>query len=132
MSSASIKSLLEQIESGQLRTDRAIILNYIKKNTEKKKPTTVLDLRNRLMIPHQTMTARLTGLEDLGVIYKDGEIKVRDTNYCCFYFEPCTLKRFENIKKIRTEKFEKWIKKANEFEDLIGRNKMNLLKKLLK
>ena len=58
MSTASIKTLIDQIESGQLKTDRAIILNYIKINTEKKKPTTVSDLRNKLMISHQTITAR--------------------------------------------------------------------------
>ena len=84
------------------------------------------------MISHQTITARLSGLEDIGLIYKDGEIKVRDTNYCCFYFEPCTLKRVENRKKIREEKFKRWLRKADEFEDIIGNYRMNLLKELLK
>lgn len=130
MSSASVKTLLDQIDSGKLKSDKAIVLNYVKKQTEKGNATIVKNLREKLLIPHQTITARLSDLEDLGLVYKKGDSELAGSHYCNFFYEANEEKRAENRLEVRKRKFKKWLNKADEFEDLIGCGGMLIINKL--
>jgi hypothetical protein len=76
MSDAQINALRVQIESGKLETDAAYILQNIRTNTMKKKVVNLLTLDEQFpSMKVATIVARLSGLEDKGLIYKDGVTK---------------------------------------------------------
>lgn len=96
MSNASIHALKMQVESGKLETDAAYILNHIKSNTEKGLETCLFDMENLFSLKTPTIVARLSGLEDKGLIYKDGTktikvyegtIRQRNVKYTKYYYE---------------------------------------------
>ena len=99
-----IKALFEQLNSGQLKSDSAKILAFVKKRPG----------ANKLLIcgyfnykSSHTVTARLSDLEDLGLIESKGEGK-----YSQYFF----IKE-ENAQRIHAaqraaEKLEQWVKKG--------------------
>lgn len=64
MSKASTETFLEQVRSGNTLTDKQLIYLEIKKNPG----ITLLDLKRKLKIQHQTVSARLSELMDLGIV----------------------------------------------------------------
>lgn len=64
MSKASTETFLEQVRSGNTLTDKQPIYLEIKKNPG----ITLLDLKRKLKIQHQTVSARLSELMDLGIV----------------------------------------------------------------
>ncbi len=62
--SPKIKALMDQVHSGKLQSDKARILSFIKQHPGQNK---VL-IGKYLNLPHQSVTARLSDLEDIGLI----------------------------------------------------------------
>lgn len=98
-----IAALLEQIASGQMKSDKARILNFVMTFKGQNKET----IGKHFAIPHQTVTARLSDLEDLGLIESKGAGK-----YSNFYpiYDPQTQKLHRA--KRQAEKLEAWAKKG--------------------
>lgn len=61
---ASLDAFFEQIRSGKMINDKQIVYNSIKKFPG----ITLMDLKRRLKISHQTVSARLSDLMDMGVV----------------------------------------------------------------
>lgn len=71
--SAKSLSLEQQIASGTLQTNTAIVLDFIKSN----KVTHVHEMRKYLkFMSHQTLTSRISDLEDEGWIYSPDNTQV--------------------------------------------------------
>lgn len=108
-----VKAYLKQIESGQIKTDKARILKYIIDNNG----GNIIHLRSLLNIKHQTLTARISDLLDDGIIYVKGTFN--DGKYSKFAYEPDKEKQKENRKKRRYDKYLQWKSKGEGFKDLI-------------
>lgn len=120
-----IKALLNQISSGKLQSDRAKILNHIINRGE----SNAIHMKSLLNMDKQTLTARICGLEDLGVIYKSGTIN--DGSHSVYKYEPDTEKQKLNATKRELEKLEKWLKLGRtKFTHLMNEDTINFLNTL--
>lgn len=96
-----IKALIDQVKSGRLRTDRATVLDILMHQ-----PFTLSELRSRLAMSHQTVTARLSELEEMGLIYKAGT----RNGYSIFHHEPDIYRQDIRRKRVNEQKRQRWIK----------------------
>ena len=139
MSEASIHALKVQLESGKLKTDEAYVLSYIKSNTEKGKGTCLIDMEERFAFKTATIVARLSGLEDKGLIFKDGTvsravwkntINQQQVKYTQYYYEPNEFvqnKRRDDVRHIKMKQAARSL--YNRFQDKLS---MNLKDELIK
>jgi DNA-binding MarR family transcriptional regulator len=117
---AKVSALIEQIESGQLKTNNAKILDKFVLNPE---GLTVYDLRIHLGMAHQTLTSRISDLEDMGVIfaYKTVERTVdgKARKYTLYKYSKDSVRQMQNALLRRETKFNSIIKRLeNEYQDL--------------
>ena len=101
-----IKNLLNQIATGKIRTNEAKILNFIIEWDG----SNLVTMRDRLNMPHQTLTSRLSCLEDLGVIYKSGTIN--KGSHSQWMFEPDEIKQEQNAIDREKRMFDAWKKQG--------------------
>ena len=108
MSRASIKSLEKQIFSGKMNSDKAYIFSHIIKND-----CSIEDLRQTFTMQYSTITARLSDLLDLGVIY----IRKLDNNgrFSVYSYEADEAKQLVNAKKREDLRFDKTVRKLLSF-----------------
>lgn len=112
-----IKALLKQIETGQITTDAGRILAHIKKYPY----STLPEIKRKLQLSHQTASARLSDLQDLGIVEENGTTKTGSYTY--FKYQADFLKQEENARERKREKYTLWLKKGlNKFEEFINPN----------
>jgi predicted transcriptional regulator len=127
-SKAKVKSLVEQIESGNLSNNLTRILNFVKMNN----PTDLHEIRIKTNIAHQTVSSVISKLMDLGLIYFQDEIKKENTCYSKIYYSKDEEEVAEIIKKREKEKFIKWIKSGlNDFSEKLNIFFINELETLI-
>lgn len=97
-----IKALLAQIESGKIKTDAGKILNFI----IKRGTSNAVHMESLLPMFNKTLSARISDLEDLGLIYKSGTFN--DGKHSSYSYEPDPEKQQANRLKRHLEKFEIW------------------------
>jgi hypothetical protein len=113
MSDAQIRTLKEQIESGQIETDAAAILNHIKSNTLRSRGTSLDELTKTYMMATSTVVARLCGLEDMGLIFKRGNVEFKDRGsgrnriFSLYHYEPNDIVQLSNRESIKQHKINK-------------------------
>lgn len=124
MSKAQLDELRNQEISGNKINNEHAVLNYIANN----KHCTINDLIKNLSIQKVTIVARLSSLEEKGLIYKTGKVKENKRSYSTFIYEPniekqhyLTLKRKKFLKN-------KSIKSLLRFEDQLNITLVELLK----
>ena len=111
-----VKALLDQISSGKLQTDMARILHHIKTYPY----TTLTELERKLNMKHQTASARVSDLLDLGLIEEQGTKKSHHSFQTYFKFQPNISKQEYNARKRKRTKYQHWLKKGlSQFEELI-------------
>ena len=107
--SAKSLSLEQQINSGTLQSNTAIVLDYIRNNRN----CNVHTMRKVLnTMSHQTLTSRISDLEDEGWIYPSGQIKVscadgKDRIYTTYRYEPLPAERFN---RSRARAYHKYVR----------------------
>lgn len=101
--SPKLKALKQQIESGKIITDAAKILNSIINNHR-----TIKSIIPDTGIKESTIVARLSDLEDLGVITKSGTLKYNSIEYTIWEYEPDPIKQNININKVQIRKYLQW------------------------
>lgn len=111
-----IEALMKQIRSGKRMSDMARILNYVIKNPF----CTTAEVEIKLGMKHQTASARISDLLDLGAIEERGS-KVTAASKCtCLIHQPNRFKQLENAKKRKKVKFENWKNKGlKSFKDFL-------------
>ena len=105
MSNAQIITLKKQIESGKMETDAAYILKFIIQ--EGKNGANLSQMEDTFTMKTATIVARLSGLEDLGLIYKQGEIEENGSTYSIYFYEPDEFIQANNRELVRVNKFKK-------------------------
>jgi len=118
-----IQALTKQIDSGQLKTDSAKILDFIKKEGFSSLPI----ICDALGMPEKTVSARLSGLQDLGILeivpYKENV-----PQYQIYTFQPVKKIQIYNAYKRKEFKFHQWKKRGlKEFPEFLKEIEYNLL-----
>ena len=108
MSKASTQTLLKQIESGKVDTDKGYILKFIKQETFR--GCTLLQMLDTFTMKQSTITARLSELYNDGLIYISKIIIENGSHYSVYHFEPDPYKQELNRKKVEEEKLNKAIR----------------------
>lgn len=121
MSSPKIEALLNQIRSGKMENDKARVLNFIQKNPH----ATIQDIEIGLNLYHETASARVSDLEDIGVI----EVS-KTGRYSHLVYQDDPKKQKVNAFLRKCEKFERWKKKIVKFEDLLTEDQLDFIKYL--
>ena len=112
-----IQALLHQVHSGKLQTDMARILHHIKKHPY----TTLSELKRKLNMKHQTASARVSDLLDMGLIEEKDTKKSHHSFETYFTYQSDIRKQEHNAKKRKKTKYQHWLKKGlSQFEDLIN------------
>ena len=112
-----IKALLDQVRSGKLQTDMARVLHHIKT----KPYSTLSELERKLNMKHQTASARVSDLLDMGLIEEQGTKKSHHSFQTYFKYQPSSLKQIDNARKRKKAKYEHWLKKGlSQFEEYIN------------
>ena len=101
-----IKNLLNQIATGQIKTNEAKILNFI----IQRNGGNLIDMRSLIPMQHQTLTSRISVLEDFGILYKSGTIN--NGNHSVWSYEPDEQKQSENSMKRQRQMFNIWRKQG--------------------
>ncbi len=118
-----IQALQKQIDSGQLKSDEAKILDFIKKEGFSSMPL----ICDALNMPEKTVSARLSGLQDVGIV----EIVPHKENvpqYQIYTFQPVKKIQIYNAWKRKEFKFQKWKKRGlKEFPEFLIEIEYNLL-----
>lgn len=117
---AKVKSWLQNIESGKMRSFTEAVLKVVKDNTSDRDGISTYELRERLGMAHQTLTSRLSELNDEGLIKVVGQVEVNDTTYSVYAYISNSEDRTLTITSRRKEKYVQWLKKADYFTDLMG------------
>lgn len=104
-----IKAYLKQIETGQIKSDAAKVLNFI----IKKPGTNMIHMTSLIPMLEKTLSARLSGLEDIGVIVKKGTTQSK--NHSKYFYEPDPSKQKENVLKRLKIKKDAWLKAGRKY-----------------
>jgi len=106
-----IRALLKQIESGKLKSDKAKLLYFIINNPDRNTE----HIKSLSFMKWQTATARLSDLQDMGVIFvSNGEERFSKWRY-----EPDTEKQKIHAKNRRYKKYMQWKKKESQFKEFV-------------
>tara|TARA_R110000764_G_C11015714_1_gene383719 strand:- start:1410 stop:1847 length:438 start_codon:yes stop_codon:yes gene_type:complete len=126
---AKVKTWIENVENGNFKSYSERVLNEIKKNTPEmngtyidfiKKGISTYQLRDKLNISHQTLTSRLSELNDEGLIKVVGQIVIDEINYSIYAYVRDLNEQTLISTSRRLEKYMQWLKKADSFMDLMG------------
>lgn len=101
-----IKAYIEQIESGKILNNEQKIIKFLRERGG----SDIETMRSLLFMKHQTLTSRLSVLEDYGVVYNAGTCK--GGKYTFYKFEPNELNRESNRQERQKKAFNNWVKKG--------------------
>lgn len=126
-SQAKRETYLKNLESGMIHTKTMRVLNFIR-NYELSSICNTYDMRDTLNMPHQTLTAIISNLLDLGSIRISEEIKKGNNSYSSYRFVPNIEDQIRIANERKKEKFEYWLKQGvNEYSELMSGMMFNLI-----
>lgn len=117
---AKVKTWLKNIENGTLKSYSEKVLQVIKNHTIEGNGVSTFQLRRRMEMTHQTLTSRLSELNDEGLINVKGQVEINDTFYSVYIYIDNEEQRLNIIKERMLEKYIQWLKKADSFTNLMG------------
>jgi hypothetical protein len=125
ISSAKRETYIENLKKGIIKTKTLEILNFIKDNPKCNTDT----IRVGLSMAHQTATAIISNLLDIGIIKIVGETKVKNSTYSNYLFVEDYREQDKLEKERHLAKFEIWMQHglANFKEDMSSQLNMYLL-----
>lgn len=112
------KSYLTEIKSAKLQRNICYILDQIKRNPN----ITIYDLRFEFghIIPHQTLTSRISQLLDCGLIVSNKRVVKDEISYSCYEFVKTKPMRLELMRQRQEKKYLRWCKSGeNKFKEYI-------------
>ena len=128
-----IEALQKQITTGKMQTDAAYILNKVMECTNiHYRGTTIPELESIFTI--KNISGRLSDLEDLGLVYKNGRMEYEhlDQSYSLFFYEPSPQMQAERRAKKHVDKYRQCVNRLiNEFGDMMSQNLIKELKSSL-
>ena len=119
MSKASRITYLEQLYNGNLENKQTEILDYIYKNGRQ----STEQLRDKLIYPHQTLTASLSALMDFGLINVVDIIQTekegRKSTFSVYEFVYNEIEQISLQDERHLEKALKWEKNYKKYKDIL-------------
>ena len=114
---AKMKTYIHQLESGEIKSKQIKLLAYIKENPtlDFDNPLTdILTMKRRLGMAHQSLTASLSNIEDLGLVKVIGQFEVESptkskSTYSIYQFVSSPLEREKLIKRRLEDKYSLWV-----------------------
>ena len=120
---AKIEALLNQIESGKMKTDSAKILKYIIDSGI----CTTPDVEFKFAMKHQTASARMCSLEKIGIIERAGTVDTQSGTHTLYRYQSNPIKIAENAHEYRMKSYGKWLKRGRNFKELITQEAVQML-----
>lgn len=116
-----VQNWLKQLNNGVIKSKTTRIIYEIHKHTFKGKGYTTIDeLRKDLNMPHQTLTAIVSNIQDEGLIAMYGEVENEAGNVFQHIRYARPEEREDLVRARRIEKLSQWIKRGREeFNDLL-------------
>lgn len=133
---AKVKTWLKNLENGTIKTNTEIVLKAVKENTpecnifdftNEKKGVSTYELRNILNMSHQTLTSRLSDLQDEGLIKDVSQVTVDGTVYSVYMFIKHLEYRKQLITSRKKEKYIQWLKNADKYFEFMDSRTSNLI-----
>jgi len=116
---AKLKTYLVNLQNGLIKTKTDMVLQLIVKNPN----ITIHEIRS-MGIAHQTATGVVSVLMDEGVVYTNGDLKIKNRHYSMLMYEPDEVMRVVRSKMRLMERYRNWLMNIQEFEPIIGRDKI--------
>jgi len=113
MSKASIETYIKQLQTGAVQNNEEKIYRAINENAG----ITINTLRQTMA--HQTVTATVSSLQDLGVVYVNGIERTEESSFSKLYIESDPEKIRKNRKDRKSEKFRRWLKRGEEYHEFL-------------
>lgn len=123
-----VKTWRKHVENGFIKNNTERVLHEIYSKTIFSMSISTDELRSKLAISHQSLTAILSILQDEGVIHVVGEKSVNSSYFSLWEYTTHEedIVKFKRIREI--EKLEAWIKRgAYEFDHLLPDQLVNEL-----
>lgn len=112
-----IEALLKQIHSGKRMSDNAKILEYVMKHPF----CTTSEVEIKLNMLHQTASARISDLLDMGVIEERGKKDTATSSFTYLKYQSNAINQNLNAKRRKQEKYKNWVKKGmTQFSEIIN------------
>ena len=131
---AKTRTWIAQLHSGEIKSKKLKVLDYIRKNptTNIKKPKTdIRTMCHKLGMVHQSLTSSLSNLEDCGLVKVIGIIDDDKKHYSIYEFVKNDKEREKLMEARFKRKFQTWVKKADTYEGLIPKNLLIEIKLVL-
>lgn len=118
-----IKALMNQIESGKIESDACRILDTIIRHQYSSLPL----LCDYLGMPEKTVSARLSGLQDIGIIEIVHPEEGEKHDFQIYRYQPDPMRQVRNVNDRRRAKFNQWKKRGvREFSDFLQLEQLEL------
>jgi DNA-binding transcriptional ArsR family regulator len=131
---ANAKTWIAQLESGEIKSKKMKVLNYIRKNptTNLKKPKTdIRTMCHKLDMVHQSLTSSLSNLEDVGLVKVIGDIQDGNKHYSIYEYVKDEKERLKLMEVRFKRKFQIWVKKAERYESIIPKDLLREIRLVL-
>lgn len=118
MKTAKYRTYLKQIELGNITSKKILILKTIREQ-----PGLIeRSISQGLRIPLQTVSARVSELKDLGLVYSNGQDEKYDSVHEFLFVEEDPVKIEANQKERKKTKYKNWLRQFDQFKDLASEN----------
>lgn len=112
-----IQALLKQIHSGKRLSDKARVMEFVMKHPY----CSTVDVQVKLNMVHQTASARVSDLMDMGVIEDVAKKETSTSTFSILKYQSNPDKQDENAKRRKLEKYKNWLANGlNNFNEFIN------------
>jgi len=119
-SQAKRTTYIDNMASGKITNNTLIVLHYIKNNCK----VTICDtheIRAILKMPHQSVTAIISNLLDLGIVKITGEVKRGNQTYSAYAYVSDSMEQIDLEYQRKAEKYHLWLKQGmKEYTNLMS------------
>lgn len=135
---AKLKTFLENMLNGNIKSKQMKVLNHIKQNKPigREIKTDIISMKKILAISHQSLTASLSVLEDCGLVKVIGQLTydhITGSTYSIYQYVEDETEREYLANARHYEKFKMWIATGvKQYDMLIPHNVINELKAINK
>jgi len=116
---AKVETWLEQIRTGAIKSNIVRVLKHIQDAGAH--GTSIYDMRDKLGMTHQSLTAVVSMLADEGLLFEAGVFQVKTSWYTIYVYVSNAEARKEIAFKRKAEKFHQWLQRGcDEYLDFMS------------
>jgi predicted transcriptional regulator len=104
---AKMHAFQDQLNSGKVLHNSMRVYKSLLEN-----PQTIHSMRTKLSMAHQSLTATLSNLEDMGMVYKDSTVKVDGKSFTVYKAETDFKNALKRAEAMEQHKLNEWIRRG--------------------